>query len=249
MTATLDIITDALRESNIIMLGAVPTAPQQTEALRLLNQVVSSVYGFEVGEDLTDWPIGTLSMNEPGTEWVESIWSRPRANVRLLWDSGTAQTVWLPYDLDDGARIAVVPVQQNLDTANLTLKGNGRLIADQQDLVVATNENLMLMYRADLARWVRLDPITDVEADFVFPPEFDAAFSTMLAMRLNPRYGRAMAAESAGWLERSLRQLRARYRQRRTVAVDIGLLTQTPKGYTPFIAGGVSPRRTRGWMQ
>lgn len=248
MTSTLDIITDAYRESNIIGLGIVPTAPQQGEALRLLNNVVSSVYGFEVGEALHDWPVGTVGMDIVGIDWSPTIWTKPRANVRLLWASETAQTVYLPDTPSDGARVAVVPVVPNLDTFALTLDANGRKVLGAPTYVVDVNEQLMLMYRADLADWVRLDPIADVDADFVFPSEFDSAFITLLAMRLNPRYGRSLTQESASWLDRSLRQLRARYRQRVVVAADIGVLTQTPKGYAPFTVGGIAPRTARGWM-
>ena len=247
MTSTLDIITDAYRESNILGIGQAPTAPQLTEALRLLNGVVSSVYGFEVGEALKDWPIGVVGLDNVGVDWTEEVWAMPQPNSRLLWMSSTTQTVRLPGRVSDGARMGVVDVTGNLATYPLTLLGNGRLIEGQPQLVLNTDgAEIMLMYRADLGSWVRLDPIAAATADFVFPPEFNDAFITMLAMRLNPRYGRQLQGETTAWMTRAISQLKARYRQRVVVPCDAGVLSHTPKGY----AGSMRtyPRRlTNTW--
>lgn len=235
MTGTLSIITDAYRESNINGIGVVPDAKQQEEALRLLSNVVGSVYGFEVGEGLRDWPVGRVGMQPDfSSNWSESTWTRPKANVRLLINTAQPQTLFFPNDVSDGARIALVDVGQTLATYPVTLNGNGRTIDGEAAVVVSTDGvERIFLYRADRGGWVTMTQLDDVDAEFPFPAEFDAAFVTMLAMRLNPRYGRSLAAESINWMERSLRQLRARYRQKVKVPVDSALLrhSYTPKGY------------------
>jgi hypothetical protein len=60
VTLISSIITDAYREANIIRLGGVPNANQVTEALRLYNALLGSIYGDDAGESLADWPLGTF---------------------------------------------------------------------------------------------------------------------------------------------------------------------------------------------
>ncbi len=61
-------------------------------------------------------------------------------------------------------------------------------------------------------------------------------------MRLNPRYGRAMAEATVVAMEQVTRKLRARYQQKQIVAADLGVLHLT----------GSHPRRISGgrmsWM-
>lgn len=247
MTTTLEIITQAYREGNINGISVVPTDPQKAEGLARLNAVISSVLGFEVGEELTDWYVGTENVQaDPVISWPESRWTRPVDNVRLLLNAGTAQTLFLPSKPSDGARIQAISLLGNADTVVYTLDANGMHIEGASSLVL-TEADLprVWFFRADLANWVPIASLA-IDDEMPYPSEFDDCFITMLAMRLNPRYGRTMDGQSGSWMERSLRQLRARYRQRVIVPADIGVLSNVNLGINNFYSGGY--QRGRGWM-
>lgn len=252
MTVVSDIITDAYRESNLIGLGVTPNDTEAADGLRRLQAVVSGIMGFDVGEPLNDWPIGLDNVDiEPAfyNTWNQAIWSRPLQNSRLLFDSQNAQTIYFPQQPSDGARMAAIDVAGNLATYPATLEGNGRLIDGELSATLDTDGATGIwFYRADMAQWVTVAPIT-ADGVFPFPSEFDDAFVTMLAMRLNPRYGRAMAAESTAILTDRLGNLRARYRQKQTRPADIGVLNLSVQVYNTWSNRGRVPWFGRtGWM-
>jgi len=84
----LTIITEALRETNLIPLGVIPTENQQAEAFTLLQSIVSSVLGNEVGENLNPMPLGQDNITSPvGYPWWNN--SLPgnmfiQTNVRIM---------------------------------------------------------------------------------------------------------------------------------------------------------------------
>jgi len=232
MTVASVIITAALRESNLIGVNSTPTTPQVNEALARLNTLVSSTLGFEVGEQLQDWPVGNVDVVPCGlTYWTELRWRRPHTNVRLVVHHDEAETVTLPAYPDDGARLAIIDVGRNLSTYPLTLDADGRRIEDATSLVLDTDgEARSWLYRAELGNWIRVDSLT-VDSELPFPAEFDDAFITMLALRLNPRYGRAIAQETLVAMERAISLLRARYSQQVVTPADIGVLRPTTQVY------------------
>ena len=65
MTTVSQLITDAYRESNLIAVNSSPTSPEQTEALRLLNRVVKSLFGNEMGDPLDTIPLGKGNTQTP----------------------------------------------------------------------------------------------------------------------------------------------------------------------------------------
>lgn len=250
MTTTLEIITSAYRESNLIAIGTAPTAPQQAEALKRLNALVSSVYGYEVGDPLVDWPVGVAGVVDDVGEWDSNAWTYPAANARLIANHDSATTVYLPPAPDDGARVAVIDPAGRLSSAPITLDGNGRTVEGSPSVTVSVDgTERTWLYRADKGNWTRLSELTgDVGEEFPFPSEFDDYFITKLAMRLNPRYGRSMSGESVAEMDRVLEKLRARYRQRRLVMGEPG-----PASLTRGYGGGYSPastinRNRGGWM-
>jgi hypothetical protein len=247
MTTTLEIMTSGMRESNLIGIGEALTALQIAEALPRLQSLVSSVFGKDVGENFVDWPIGkeNVSMAWPNglNAWTQREWSYPRTNSRLLLNSIAAQTIYLPKNPDDGSRIAVVRISQELATHPVILDGNGRLV--ENAISLALNDNLTaartLMYEALTGNWIRVTDLTE-GGEFPFPVEFDDFFITKLAMRLNPRYGRAVAAESGARLNEMLGQLKARYRQKQDMPADSAVLRTSNPG---FIRGNSN---RFGWM-
>lgn len=231
MTTALVIITDSLRESNTIPLGAVPNTNQVAEGLRRLKALVASVYGADVGAPLVDWPVGVEDYQDSMSGWSESSWAYPRANSRLICNLGAATTVYFPLNPQDGARMSVVDRAGNFATYNLTVHGNGRTIEDALSKVLNTSATKDWFYRADQGTWVAMASLADENAAMPFPEEFDDYFVTKLAMRTNPQYGRAMSAESATRLVEMQQQIMARYRQTRSVHADPSVLVTNRTTY------------------
>lgn len=249
MTTALEIITDAYRESNILGIGVIPNATHTTEALRRLNAIISSALGFEIGEGLTEWMVGTTNIVDSAliTEPTEAVWTRPFANVRLMLNAQSAQRLYLPNNPSDGARIGVVDVLGTLANYPVTLDGNGLQIEGVSSIVLNTNDlTRTWFYRADLADWKRVATLVSSDP-MPFPDEFDDAFVTMLAMRLNPRHGRVIDQATGMWLDRSLRALKARYRQKVIVPADYGAVAMTRTGYGNNY-GRPFGRTPSGWM-
>ncbi len=255
MTVVAEVIEEAFRESQLLneLQSATPT--QTRLALSRLQNVVGSAYGFEVGEELSDWPIGTVGIHNPrGIVWEQLVWQRPRINVRLIAAEAEAQTVYLPASPYDGSRIALIDPASRLAAAPITLDAQGRTIENAATFVANTNGLAKTwFYRADLGNWTPITPLAFSD-DFPFPPEFDDYFITSLAMRLNPRYGRTMTAESIAALQRSVTLLQARYKQGQNVGVADALIFLSPQynsgdnRLTPY----VNPERLGdtgwGWM-
>ena len=246
MTQVSEIVEQAFRES-ITDVTQHPTPTQFNEGLDRLNKLVKSVYGTEVGQPLEDWPLGTAGTDPEDPSWVEALWAYPAPNSRLVVALATSQAVYLPQDPMDGARMGIIDPRATLAATPVTLYGNGRSIEGAATLVINTNSTSKeWLYRADLGNWTVLSTLAATD-DFPFPEEFDDFFITMLAMRLNPRYGRSLDEASIVTLDRSRSKLRARYRQRSIVGVDPGL-TNTTVGYGS-IRGQRTVRPSRfGWM-
>lgn len=216
------IITDAFRETNILPLGKVPTAAQSTEALRLFNAIITSIYGGDAGEELADWPLGTFGRESQADPlaYTNDQLIRPTINRRLLALNTTALTVYLSLYPQDGARMGIADPFGRLNAFPVTLDANGRTIEDAATKVLNVNGTFQeWFYRADLGQWVKISPL--VEADNLpFPDEFEAMFVILLAMRLNPRYGRQMGDQSAAVLKQGRTSFVARYLQSQPLQID-----------------------------
>jgi len=221
MTVTPDIITDAYRESNILSIVESPTAAQTDEGLKALRRIVSGVYGFEVGDPLMDWPIGTLGLTDD-VVWTQDQWTYPPPDTRFIAASADAQTIFLVPNPSDGSRIGVIDPLNRLAAAPITIDANGRAIEGAATAVINTDGLIRLwLYRADRGEWVRVSDLTGAEDEvFPFPDEFDDFFITKLAMRVNPRYGRSLSEESIAALNDTEQKLQSRYRQDVTVWGD-----------------------------
>jgi hypothetical protein len=240
MTLVSDILTDAYRQSNLLAIGGTLTTNQQTEALRHLNRIVKSVLGNEVGEPFTPVPLGRLNIERPsGWPWYENFpepdWFVPE-NSRLMCNLTGSGEVFLHPTPDDGSRLSVIDVGQNLSTFPLTLNANGRRIEGQPSVVLNNDGyNAEWLYRADLGEWRLVSPLT-LPADFPFPEEFDFYFITLLAMALNPAYGVTMDPQTQLMMVRSRSQIRSRYHNNIPTRSELGLirspLTSQDRWYT-----------------
>lgn len=248
MSLTPEIIQAAYRESNLVGLGKEPSAEQSVEGLSLLNRLISGVYGYEVGEPLYDWPIGNDGL-VAASSWSEEQWNKLLPNVRMVAGSISPQTVYLPPEPEDGARVALIDPAGRLAAAPITIEGNGRNIQGAPSIVVSVdNTESIWFYRGDQGQWVLLSQLTnDPAEEFPFPMEFDPYFITRLAMRINPRYGRSLSEESATELTLTLRKLRARYRQTQNIPAPLAVL-RLSRNFEGASAQGRIVRGRMGWM-
>lgn len=242
MTLISSIINDAFREGNIIPLGVAPTTPQATEALRLYNAVISSLYGIEAGEFLQDWPLGNYGRQYPDTCITEDRRKHPEINRRLIALNEAAITVYLSPRPQDGARYGIIDPFGRLAAFPVTLDANGRTIAGAATAVLNTNGlSREWFYRADLGEWVQLTSLIATDKN-PFPAEFDNFFVTLLALRVNPRYGRTMDEQSAAIFKAERKKFVARYLQSLPLEIldDISWPFMSTQGYDQQRAFGDS---------
>lgn len=225
MTLISSLITDAFREGNILPLGIAPNANQTTEALRLHNQNISSVYGSDAGENLTDWPLGSFDADEPGFVDPRAPYAvqRPPINQRLIATNAAALTAYLTPYPQDGSRMGIVDPFGRLAAFPVTLDANGRTIEGTPTKLLNVNNTAQeWFYRADKGDWVKLTALIAGDEN-PFPNEFDIFFSIGLALRLNPRYGREMDPQTATVFKAVRTQFVARYLQSRPLQIDDSL--------------------------
>jgi len=215
VTLVSSIINDAFREGNILPLGRAPNAGQSTEALRLLNAIFSTIYGDEAGEALQDWPLGNFGRESPAYDlaYTDERLEHPTINRRLIAVNEEAKTVYLTLRPQDGARMGIADPFGRLSSVPVTLDANGRTIQGASTLLLNTDGLYReWFYRADLGDWVQLTSLAETD-EMPFPADFDNFFVILLAMRLNPRYGRQMDPQSAEILRGERRKFVSRYLQ------------------------------------
>lgn len=228
MTLTSDIITDAFRQSNLLAIGVAPTVLQQAEALRYLNRIVKSVFGNEVGDPLTAFPIGRDNISRPaGYPWWDNVpsndWFVPK-NTRVMLNLNNTVSLYLHPDPDDGSRFAAIDASGNLATYPTTVVGNGRTIEGALSIVLDTDGfDGEWLYRADLGNWQKALPLVYADT-FPFPEEFDFFFIIQLSMALNPTFGIQMDQQTQATYARARSQLRARYTQNIPVRSELALI-------------------------
>ena len=232
MTAVVDIINSALRETNLIPLGVEPTDAQEQEAFGLLSTIVAGVLGNEAGENLNPLPLGQDNINSPsGYPW----WSNElpgnafvRSNTRIMLNLTADGFVNFDPAPHDGARMGIVDCAANLDICPFTIYGNGRLIDGNSEItIVDPSTSRQWVYREDIGTWVTVIPL-QLDGQMPWPPEFDDMFIIMLAYRLNPRYGQVIHPASQEALKTAMRKFSARYGQSKTqIPSEDGLLYMT----------------------
>lgn len=225
MTVLNTIIADAYRESGILALNDTPDADEMAEGLRRLQVLVKSFLGSELGENLNEMNYGggfsTTHGQYADTQEVRQ-WYVPK-NTRVFLNVSAADTIYLDPNPRDGSRVAVIDQGGNLASNNVTLNANGRKIETTNTVVLSTSSVVReWFYRSDLGGWQRVTDLVAVD-ESPFPLEFDDFLVTMLAMRINPRFGAEMSPSSVAMLDRSRAQFRARYRQKTEVSVELGL--------------------------
>lgn len=247
MTQAQEIVKYGYRESNLLAIGQSPTSDQETEGLFHLNRIIEAAIGFNVGEYLDPWPIGSNNVDAPPGYPIEINypWEWLPLNIRVMANLEGAKTEHLHPEPQDGSRLAVVDVSNNFNTYNLTLDGNGRRIDGNTSLTLSTDGfSGEWLYRDDLGEWKKCTDLAAAD-DLPFPKEFDDYFIIGLAIRLNPKYGQQMSRESAVAYDRADNGLRARYYQTVTTPADPGVLGMSRQSYrgTYWRRGNTDPIR------
>lgn len=235
MTTLQDIIDEGWRETNLIALGKTANTAQTAEGVRLLNQIYRFAIGGQAGEFQYNWPLGNYGRQEIDLITVDmQRLQNPPANSRLVAVNEEAMTVYFPplggY-LADGARMGIIDPYSRLAAYPVTLDGNGQTIEGAATLLVNTNAtNKTWLYRADIGNWMALDNLDETD-DNPFPQEFDPYFSIMLALRLSPRSGVTMSAETQAYFKQEHRKFVARYLQTAPLRLDPSLTWTSIQGY------------------
>jgi len=229
LTLVSQLITDSYREHNLIAIGDSPTAAESTEALRLLNRFVLSLFERV---SLTSINYGTTNVRNTEydqTSEVNSLFVPD--NSRLICNLAAAATVYLPPKPQDGSRFGVIDVASNFNTNTLTLNGNGRDVEAASSLVLSTASlGREWFYRNDLGNWVRLADLLTTDQS-PFPTVYDDLLIIGLAIRVNPRHGRPVSPESLSVYNKLLNKFKGQYFQSKEVGVENGLLSMTNGQY------------------
>ncbi len=218
MTIASTIVAAAYRENNLIPIGTSPTTAEAAEGLTVLNNVLNTLFGHELGEQLYDWPINPPQRTAPvaaqypqlpgASDLTPSQWPYPPTNSRLVCTNTAAATVYFPEAPSDGARMAYLPIGT---PGTVTLNGNSRYIAGAATAAPGAAATTYL-YRADTGNWVALAALASGDA-LPLPVEFDDYFICATNLRLCPRFGKQPQPATLAVLKDMRGKLIARYRQ------------------------------------
>lgn len=202
-TLVSEIIVQAFREGNFTAVGESTTSEELAESVPRLNNIISAVFGFELGEVLRDYYIPQVldpeaplryPLTPTGSGTTSTlVYANPPANSRLVVKITSDKTIYFPANPHDGSRMAYVDMGSTV-TADMTLDGNGRLIegsasltSDLDAVTPVTFHGREWLYRADLGNWLLLEVLESTDT-VPTPPKFDDLWVCGLAMRLAPRF-------------------------------------------------------------
>jgi hypothetical protein len=207
-------IERAYRQAAIKRIGASFTSDEYNEGLDHLNGFIDSLFGAEIGEQLTDVqvPLIQRTTNDPNANFNQGFPSNLTnidqpigavedtsvdqyvlaPNSRVLNRITTPQTVFFPQNPQDGARISIVNTGA---TATMTLDGNGRRIDGANTAsFLSSGTQITYFYRADLGEWKPITQLTLTDT-LPLPAEFDrllicgTAISLTALDEINPTQG------------------------------------------------------------
>lgn len=207
MTAR-SIIESAFRELNAIPTGTSPTDAEINEALDLLNTFIRSLFSFDLGIKLRDFPIPiveSLCLSADDRSLINF------KNVRFIVRNMTPTTVALSDDIDDGALIQAVDAGSSSD---FTISSTSRLIDASFTLTLQPGFiSKTLFYRADKGAWITVPETLNIDDEVPFPPDLDDLLITGLAIRLSSRFSVEIFSGTERAFRRALARARSRYAQ------------------------------------
>ena len=217
----------AIIEGAARRLGVAPEAQEmasftQTRLLTELTNMLASMPSLGVGGQLAEASVtsGNQTVSEP---------------TRYLLNLSQAVSITLPANPVDGFRVSIIDVGASFATYNVTVIRNGRLLGGSaSNATLSTNgQSVTYFYRADLGDWTVEAALTSVGDSVPYPTDFDAALSSMLAIRCWTEMASSSdLSKVQDEATEGLSALQARYGQRRLAQVDSGLLRMPSQNYS-----------------
>lgn len=251
MSAVIEILEGAFFEAGLVTELQSPTPRQAELAMKTLATTVSFMYGTDVGEYLEPWPLGNYGRStQSRMSLSEQTLTYPVANSRLIAVNEAAATVYLDPAPSDGARMGIVDPFARLVANPVTINGNGRSIEGAASVTVNTNgATTVWFYRADTGNWAKVTPLL-ITDEMPFPSEYDEMFKILMAMRLNPQYGRNVSGVQGQALKMYKQQFTARYVQSAPLVINPDISFPTLQSYDNFadvwLGGGSNDYFNRG---
>lgn len=252
MSTAQDIVTDALREGNLLAVGGTPTTAELTEGLARLNALIKSLFGIELGEQFADWnvpdplrtapeaanfpqlpyPENLLASQQPlslATDLPASVWPFPPANSRLVVGITQDATVFFPEAPNEGAQMSFVANPAMNST--LTIDANGRKIEDNATLELTSADSpRRWFYRADIATWAKLTDLALTDPS-PLPDDLDDLLICALNIRLSARYGQSPRDGTVETYKYMLKLAKTRFKQAGTTIFGLQNIPPSLQSY------------------
>lgn len=235
MTQVATILEKAFFEAGLVTELQNPTPTQINNAMDTLSGIIKFLYGTDVGEMLNPWPLGNYGRAAQSVMTPSGVMlTYPPINSALIAVNETAVTLNLPVQPSPGARMGIIDPFNRLADYPVTINGNGRSIEGGASVVLNTNGlNTLWLYRDDTANWVKVTPLL-ITDEMPFPDEYDQMFIIMMAMRLNPQYGRNLSSVQTIFLKEYRQQFVARYLQSMPLQIDPSISFPTFQSYENY---------------
>lgn len=251
MTQVAEILEKAFFEAGLTTELQYSTPTQIQNAMQTLDGIIKFLYGTDVGEQLQPWPLGNFGRASQSRMTPSGVMlTYPPINSRLVATNEEPLTVKLSVNPSPGARMAILDPYNRLQFFPITLDGNGRTIENAATVLLDTDGmNALWLYRDDLGNWAKVVPLL-ITDDMPFPEEYDQMFVIMMAMRLNPAYGRNISSVQAQFLKEYRQQFVNRYLQSAPLQIDPSISFPTQQSYDNFAQawwGGSTEAFNRGW--
>ncbi len=167
----------------------------------------------------------------------------PPKNSRMVW-GGQTMTIYMPEQPDNGSRMMLVQGSgkgdAGIDGNVATIDGNGRYVgAIGQSQATYTFsfetgfQSVSWIYISPTGVWT---PVVDLALTdvMIFPRKHDTYFKTALAIRLAPRYNKAISKETGAAFTAAEAALKTDYRQ---TGVTVYGSQDFPRSLQSFVQG------------
>lgn len=238
MTQVAELVEKAFFEAGLTTELQHATPTQMSNAVDTLAGIVQFLYGTSVGEQLRPWLLGNYGRAAQMQRTPPSnVLQFPPANSRLVATNEAALTINLPGNPSPGSLLAISDPHGRLAAYPVTLNGNGYTVESAATLVLNTNNaSTLWLFRDDLSNWSRVTPLLAAD-DMPFPEEYDQMFIILMAMRLNPAYGRNISSVQTQFLKDFRQQFNARYVQSLPLQINTDISRMSLQSYDAWATG------------
>jgi hypothetical protein len=207
--------------------------------------------GTKPAKTLADWPLGTFGNETPNYvfPYTDYAVTHPTINRRLIANATVAKTIYLTPYPQDGSRMGIADPFGRLAAFPVTLDANGRTIAGPPRLCSTRTGSSgngsiarILGSGCSLPKNSRLTKIRSRSISTI-------SSSSLLSLRLNPRYGRSMDDQTALIFKSDRKRFVARYLQSQPLEIDDGISWpfMSSQSYDQQRAFSSNSAFNRGW--